>query len=336
MRKVLNTKDEIPSEIINYLQRNTGGNPLFLTESIRSFVAQGYISENDSHDSWTYNLDGLYDIKLKVDSIDLMLLKLQSYDPIDRQILELASLVGSTFSFEVLLTDANMDRAIVMKALKNALKQGLILHSAEIEDESTKHFGKFFTFSHGRVREMIKDMIPISKRQELHLKIAQRLESLVEKPSRQLIFTMAHHYNQATDGKEEIDQEISLLVMKYNIFAGEAAMKTTSLVSAERYFKVAEDFSGRKAVAYNHPQMTERTKKYALEKLGDISMLNTRFKQAKEYYKELLSYKVGKEAYSALLCKIYYIEFLNGRVTSTLSEIDKALYKITNKKKNLD
>ena len=69
-------------------------------------------------------------------------------DRIDRQILELASLVGSTFSFEVLLTDSNMDRAIVMKALKNALKQGLIIHSAEIEDESTRHFGKFFTLSH--------------------------------------------------------------------------------------------------------------------------------------------------------------------------------------------
>ena len=178
-------------------------------------------------------------------------------------------------------------------------------------------------------------MIPIAKRQELHLKIARRLENLVEKPTTQLIFTMAHHYNQATDGKDEIDQNISLLVMKYNILAGDAAMKTYSLVSAERYFKVAEDFSGRKAIAYNHPKMTERTKKYALEKLGDIAMLNTRFKEAKDYYKRLLSYKIPKEAYSALLYKIYYIEFLNGRVTSTLSEIDKAVFRITGKRQSV-
>ena len=294
LRKVLNIDSEIPSDLLNYLQRDTGGNPLFLTESIRSFVAQGYIYEDENSGEWTYKLEDLYDTKIMVDSIDLMLLKLQSYDPIDRQILELAALVGSTFAFEVLLVEGNTDRALVMKALKNASKQGLILQSNDAEDDSTKHFGKFFTFSHGRVREMIKDMIPIAKRQELHLKIARRLENLVEKPTTQLIFTMAHHYNQATDGKDEIDQNISLLVMKYNILAGDAAMKTYSLVSAERYFKVAEDFSGRKAIAYNHPKMTERTKKYALEKLGDIAMLNTSFKEAKDYYKRLLSYKIPK------------------------------------------
>ena len=54
-------------------------------------------------------------------------------------------------------------------------------------------------------------------------------------------------------------------------------MKVSSLVSAERYFSVAEDFSSYTNVAYNHPKIAEKTIKYALEKLSDISMLNTKF-----------------------------------------------------------
>ena len=60
-------------------------------------------------------------------------------------------------------------------------------------------------------------------------------------------------------------------------------------------------------------------------------MLNTKFKRAKDYYERLLGYKVSKETYSAIVYKIYYIDFLNGRVT-TLNKLDSSLVKITGHK----
>ena len=331
---MLSIKDPIPEEVVEFLQKNTGGNPLFLSEMIRSLVTKGYIYEDSEKQKWSYRTHELDRAELEVDSIDLMLMSLQSYDPLDRQILELASLIGSTFSFEVLLVDETMNRQVVMRALRHAQKLGLIMEIVNNDNENAKQFGKSYTFSHGRIREMIKDMIPYSKLPELHLKIVNRLESLVEAPTRQLKFTMAHHYIQATLDVDNISQDVSLKVMKYNILAGDAAMKVSSLVSAERYFSVAEDFSSHTNVAYNHPKIAEKTIKYALEKLGDISMLNTKFKRAKDYYERLLGYKVSKETYSAIVYKIYYIDFLNGRVTSTLNKLDSSLVKITGHKKS--
>ena len=77
-----------------------------------------------------------------------------------------------------------------MRALRHAQKLGLIMEIVNNDNENAKQFGKSYTFSHGRIREMIKDMIPYSKLPELHLKIVNRLESLVEAPTRQPKFTI--------------------------------------------------------------------------------------------------------------------------------------------------
>ena len=88
---MLSIKDPIPEEVVEFLQKNTGGNPLFLSEMIRSLVTKGYIYEDSEKQKWSYRTHELDRAELEVDSIDLMLMSLQSYDPLDRQILELAS-----------------------------------------------------------------------------------------------------------------------------------------------------------------------------------------------------------------------------------------------------
>ncbi|SMF21253.1 serine/threonine-protein kinase [Pseudobacteriovorax antillogorgiicola] len=324
-RIMLNTEQQLESDLVGYLTGKTKGNPLYLVELVRSLVAKDFISLDETSGVWSYDTKAIKNTKVLLDSIDLTLNRVLEYDSVDQSVLEVASVVGTSFHFEMLMTDASLQAITVMRALQRAMSDYLIVRSNDIDD--LKHLGKSFAFSHHRIRESIKDAIPLERRQELHKQIALKLQSLLPEPLTQTVFTLAHHFNQALGenpgAKAEAQQDIVMLAFKYNVMAGEKAYEIRALVSAERYFRNAY-----KLFHLLDSNKTANMKKHVLNKLGDVLGTEKQYSQAIKFYGELLHFNPTRSEFSAVTYKMIYFGMLNGVVSESLTQLDFVLKRL--------
>ncbi len=317
---MLNTQQEFSEDFVAFLKNKTKGNPLYLVELVRSLVTKDFIRLNHQTNNWNFDLDLLKKSKILLDSIDLTLNRVNDYDSQDRAVLEIASLIGTSFNFEMLLIEDELQSITVMRALQRAMADYLIVRSPDVSD--LKHLGKSFSFSHSQIRDSIRDAIPPARRAKLHTKIAQKLQELIPSPSTQVIFTLAHHFNQSlnTTINEAFPRDLSIvmLALKYCILAGEKALEMGALVSAERYFrnayKIFPNIKDPEAVP---------TKKYILNKLGDILGLQKQYTTASRFYFELLNMELSKNEYASISYKLTYFSMLNGKVSETIHSLFK-------------
>lgn len=315
---MLNTKQDFQEDFVDFLKDKTNGNPLYLVELVRSLVTKDFIRLNHKTQYWDYEIEDIRKSKILPESIDLTLNRIKNYDSQDRTVLEIASLIGTSFNFEMLLLDKKLQSITVMRALQRARADHLIIRSPDVPD--LKHLGKSFSFAHSQIRDSIRDSISLDRRAHLHTKIALKLQDLIPLPSTQVIFTLAHHFNQSLNGKvnDAVPKDLSIvmLALKYCILAGEKALEIGALVSAERYFRNAYQIFPN----VNDPAAIP-TKKYILNKLGDVLGLEKQYTTASKFYHDLLKMQLSKNEYASVSYKLTYFSMLNGKVSETIQSL---------------
>ncbi|NRA64027.1 MAG: protein kinase [Pseudobacteriovorax sp.] len=318
--QMLNTEQQLDPEFVGYLAEKTKGNPLFLVEFVRSLITKDFLFFNRNEKIWEYDLKTIKYTNILLDSIDLTLNRATQYEGADRAVLEVASILGTSFNFEMLLIDESFPSIAVLRSLQKAMTDYLIVRSTDVVD--LKHLGKAFAFSHSRIRDSIRDAISPERQRQLHRKIAYKLQNLVPKPSTQMVFTFAHHFVQSLHFEQrrlvDVDMKLVMLALKYSIVAGEEAFKIGALVSAERYYRNAYGI---------FPALTEKetlaTKKYVLNKLGDILGRRKQYTSASRFYQELLVLEPTRAEYASISYNLNYFGMLNGKVSETIKQLSK-------------
>ena len=143
---MLNSSESVKDELVHYLDAKTQGNPMYLVELIRNLVSQERINFNQSTNVWEYNITELKNDRISLDSVDLTVNRIQTYSEDDRSVLEVASIIGMTFQYELILLGDSSKGAKARSALKMAIQEGLI--SRTTDDPELKHLGKTYMFIH--------------------------------------------------------------------------------------------------------------------------------------------------------------------------------------------
>ncbi len=150
--------------------RGAGGNPLFVIEFVRSVAGSG-----DSEGPAT-PLQFRLTVQRRIGSLPER----------TRNLLQLAALLGTTFSPRDLGTLAAASALDVASALQPAF-ENTILEERDVE----------VAFRHGLVREAVYEHIPIALRRELHRHAAESLAA-AHAPA----LTVAHHLSLAANGPD--------------------------------------------------------------------------------------------------------------------------------------
>ncbi|NDE14773.1 hypothetical protein EBZ80_07580 [bacterium] len=280
---------KVEARFLDWLYARTGGNLLHISELLRVLVANGHLRMVKGG-IWSVDLERLANDPPKVDSVDLVLGRLQEFKESDRRVLDAAAVAGMTFQFEILRGEGDGEPgAALVQALQRAVDEGIIVRGSG-EDEN-KSLGKTYAFVHSRAREDIYGSIPAQRRAELHLRIARRIESAVRSPSGKMIFALAQHFNRALDGSAEIagdDAQIRELMrkaIKYNLGAGESALHSNSWQTAETYFKSADRIMHRAG-----PGAFEMSEQLRVgEVLADLAAAQRRTSEAMRRYRSLMA-----------------------------------------------
>ena len=175
-------------EALSVVQEGTGGNPFFLDELARRFVAEQRLRSAPGG-----GLEIPEGLKGPIRS------RLSSLPADARNVLALASVIGREFSFELLVDASGLPRDAVLSMLGGLAKLRLV-------DPAGFGLGPY-RFGHALVRETIYQDLPAEQRWHLHRCIGRSIESLYASNLDGYLDQLAHHFSQAA-ALGEVDRAV--------------------------------------------------------------------------------------------------------------------------------
>jgi DNA-binding CsgD family transcriptional regulator/tetratricopeptide (TPR) repeat protein len=199
----------------------TGGNAFLVCELWRALVESGTVELTGGRLVVTRPLSELGTPESVRDLVNLRLARLA---PDTAELLDLAAAAGPEFEFAQIGRAADLSEAELLVALEEAVA------NAMIEELPSKRLA--WSFTHEIVRRALYDRLSSLRRAELHLRVAEALESAGPVSDRNLA-DLAHHFGAAAPlgGAER--------AIAYNLRAARAAGATLAFEEAAELLRAA-------------------------------------------------------------------------------------------------
>jgi DNA-binding CsgD family transcriptional regulator/tetratricopeptide (TPR) repeat protein len=214
-------------ELSRALRDLTEGNAFLLCELWRALVETEALAIEDGTLRLTRPLQ---EIATPQSVREVVSQRLSRLDPASRDLLELAAVAGPEFELDVLRRAAPVELERI-DALEPAMRGGVI--------EELPFPALAYRFTHELVRRALYDRLSVLRRAELHLRIAEALES-VERPRQgRLLAGLAHHFAAAAPigGPAR--------AVRYNLLAANAASNALAYEEASACLRVALGMGGQ-------------------------------------------------------------------------------------------
>jgi len=188
----------VPAGLAALLHRHSEGNPLFMVAALDHMSQRGFLSRQNG--TWRLNVP-IEEIDLEVpESLRQMIeAGIERLSEEERRALEVASVIGVSFSTAVSATAANMD----VESFENVC-DGLSRRRQKVRSADPQHFpdgtdSSRYEFVHALYREeLYRRQLP-GRRAKLHLQVAERLEALYAERLSEAAAELAHHFEQGGD-----------------------------------------------------------------------------------------------------------------------------------------
>lgn len=179
----------LPTELVGQIIAKTDGVPLFVEELTRTILESGELVE--AGDRYVY-AGATLSIAIPETLRDSLTARLDRLTKA-RAVAQIGSVVGRSFSYELIAALDQMDEAALSEGLAELTASGL----ASCDSEGSR--GARYTFKHALVQEAAYDSLLKSQRKPLHARIAQMLEAHNPEIRDREPELLAHHYTAAGD-----------------------------------------------------------------------------------------------------------------------------------------
>jgi tetratricopeptide (TPR) repeat protein len=208
---------EPPPPLVSALHRETGGNPLFMGETVRLLAVEGRLDQ--LAEAATLRVVVPKGIR------DVIGRRLDHLDDQTKHTLSLASVLGTEFTTETLRRLAQMKPDEILDIVDRAVQVGLVTPIAGA-------FGRF-RFSHDLVRETLYGELTSAARIRLHERAAEVLLQVYATDEEPHLAELAHHFFEAAQlGK-------AATAVNYSRRAGDEAARSLAYEEAARLYRMA-------------------------------------------------------------------------------------------------
>jgi len=207
------------NRLVLRILRETGGNPLFVKETVRHLVRAGGLERRGG---FLTAPAGDPELRLPADVTAAVRARVSRLSAPCRAALVTASLLGETFALATLASLLDDDEERLLGRLEEAESVGLV--------ESR---GQLFRFTHPLVRYVFDMQTGRARRERMHADVARRLEKLVAASESESIFAIAHHWLHAGSAA---DAPTRLLWARR---AAERSVELFAWAEAARFFDAA-------------------------------------------------------------------------------------------------
>lgn len=322
---MLQARDELGDDIVEYIQERGGGNPLSTIELVKSLVAHDLLYIAAPNAPWTYSMTAIRSFHPRWINIDLALSRLRYFTDLERQVLEVGSTLGQTFQ-RSLLTVGGIDDELASRSLQRALDEGILLRTSLPSTPDNPRSARAYTFVHSRARLAIYASIPEDRKRTYHLWIAERLHQIHGSSgqptssdlSSNILFALAYHVHAGRGAASlavqppEVIQRWDVWHLHWNFAAGQAALASRAWEAAEHYFGNALT-----ALTERPPQLPniESMRQKLAEHLADVAVLQRQYRTASERYRQLLASSLPEHRQARLAAKWVNLQLSAGVIS---------------------
>lgn len=227
----------------------TQGNPFFVNQFLSALHKERLLAYDSRAGVWEWDLQRIAEAQVTDNVVDFMAAKLRRLSPATQRLLMVASCIGHRFEIGALAALYDKTPAEIADPLWQAMQEGLIvplgsqyrfLASGGESGPSPLHGTAdqaahvACRFLHDRVQQAAYALIPESEKQQLHLRIGQRLKA--QHQSSQVedeLFELVNHLNYAAPLISAAQECIELARLNYR--ASTRARAATAYATAASY-----------------------------------------------------------------------------------------------------
>src|SRR5215813_6513061 len=212
---------EAPEQLARAFLRETEGNPLFICEILKYLTEEGRIGRDRGPEAMAALSMDVLGIPEEVREVIRRRLSRLSVET--RQMLTLASAIGTSFRWEMLVAASGEIEGSLLDRLDQAL-------AAQIVREKGSRRSGTYEFTHALIRHTLYSEISTPRRVLLHKEIGEAIERLHRPAQDRYLAELAHHYYEATTagGAEK--------ALEYSMRAGDRAISVLAYEDAAAHY----------------------------------------------------------------------------------------------------
>jgi PAS domain S-box-containing protein len=200
----LNCTPEKASPLAQLVLDKTCGNPFFVTELLQSLYAEGLIHFDHKHRVWEWDLAQIRARDMTDNVVQLLVDKVQELQVGTQQVLKLAACIGSKFDLETLAIIHGKSPRETAADVREAIEEGLVLPLGDAYQlmaldvpDLARELKVRCQFSHARIQQAVYSLIPLERRQAVHLVVGRwLLQNTPPEEREERIFDIVNQLNQ--------------------------------------------------------------------------------------------------------------------------------------------
>jgi predicted ATPase len=211
----------LPADVLADILAKTEGVPLFVEELTKAVLESGLLKETNER----YELTSpMHFLPIPSTLQDSLMARLDRQAPI-KEVAQIGAVIGREFSYDLLAAVADLDAIKLAAGLEKLVRAELVLRHGTPPEVS-------YAFKHVLLQDAAYASILKSKRQELHRRIAEVLETRFPEVAKTEPESLARHFTEAGESDRAID---------YWLQAGQRAAERSANLEATAHLKKGLD-----------------------------------------------------------------------------------------------
>src|SRR5436305_7433466 len=173
---------EVGRELLAFIYRHTEGNPLFISQLLRTLAEEGALWQSEGRWQWT----PVSELRLPIGLTALIARRLGRLSSSTQAVLSIAAVIGDEFDIGVLVEAGAGSEAAVQLALSEGLAGGILRPSYE-------RGGRGYSFTHAHMVDALVQAVAHDRLRQMHQRVAETLE----RHDKTRVSEIALHYDTA-------------------------------------------------------------------------------------------------------------------------------------------
>jgi predicted ATPase len=210
------------------LYEETEGNPFYLMETVKALFEKDTIQLREGAWRGDFMRMSEGEIPLPTSVSEAIQARARRLGDDAQEALCLAAALGREFEFDLLNFVWGLGEETTLEALDDLLRARLI-------EEGSGPLERDYAFTHHKIQEAVYSGIPLRRRQHLHTRIGQAMETIYAPDVEGLAGELAFHFDQA----RQVDKTLTEKAVHYLRLAGERAVRMSANEEANAHLTKA-------------------------------------------------------------------------------------------------